>query len=222
MTANLTAQRHIVFDLDGTLIDSAPGIIAAFRAVLAAKQISPQCALNDALIGPPLAETMTRLTGVGEPHALKELIDAFKLCYDDEGIRTTHAYDGIDALLGELRKKNFGLHIATNKRLAPTQSLVTQLKWSAYFSSLNALDMVTPRLPDKAALLALMLTTQGLVANECVYVGDKHEDGIAADVNKIPFVAVAWGYGDFDQATLPAHWQIAATPSTLCTMLGIQ
>ncbi len=221
MPAYMTTQRHIIFDLDGTLIDSAPGIIAAFRAVLDAKQIVPQCALNDALIGPPLAETMTRLTGISEPHVLTELTDAFKLCYDDKGVRSTHAYEGIDALLNNLYMKQFNLHIATNKRIAPTQSLVMQLKWSAYFSSLNALDMVSPRLPDKAALLARMLPAQGLAANDCIYVGDKHEDGIAADANQIPFVAVTWGYGDFDNVTLPTHWRLAATPSDLRAMLCV-
>lgn len=218
----MRTQRHIIFDLDGTLIDSAPGIIAAFRAVLAAKQITPQCALNDALIGPPLAETLTRLSGVSEPNFLNELIDAFKLRYDDEGVRTTRAYAGIDTLLNELHAKNFILHIATNKRIAPTQFLITQLKWSAYFSSLNALDMVVPRLPDKAALLSQMLAMQGFAASDCVYVGDKHEDGIAADANQIPFIAVKWGYGDFNVATLPAHWQITPTPNDLRAMLCVQ
>lgn len=215
----MSANHAVIFDLDGTLIDSAPGIIAAFGAVLAAHQIVPCVPLNDSLIGPPLAETLTRLTGETDGARLVQLTDGFKAAYDGDGVNATMAYPGVDALLEKLVARQQRLFVATNKRIAPTRAIVERLRWSAYFSSLYALDIYQPRLADKGTLLARLLMEQNLSPATCIYIGDKHEDGHAADSNDIAFVAAHWGYGDFASSNCPSHWLHAATPAELLELL---
>lgn len=207
--------RDIIFDLDGTLVDSAPGILAAFQAVLSAYGISPRCSLDSRLIGPPLAETLAWLSGIADPVKLTPLITDFKRRYDAEGVAATPAYAGIDSLLDKLVRNQICLHIATNKRIAPTRAVVGHLGWMTHFASLHALDLYVPSLPNKTELLARVLAEHGLSPETCLYVGDKHEDGEAADRNGIPFVAAAWGYGNFTQDEVPRHWTVLARPSTL-------
>lgn len=215
----MSAHHTVIFDLDGTLVDSAPGIIAAFRAVLAAHQIAPHVPLNDSLIGPPLTETLMRLTGESDDAQLAQFIDAFKAAYDGEGVNATPAYAGIDVLLRGLATRHQKLFVATNKRIAPTRAIVERLHWSAHFSSLYALDIYKPRLADKGALLSHLLAEQNLSPASCIYIGDKHEDGHAADSNGITFVAAHWGYGDFVPTNCPTHWLHATSPAELLELL---
>lgn len=212
-------QQTIIFDLDGTLIHSAPGIIAAFGAVLNANQLTPLIPLNEGIIGPPLLETMARLTGETGNVRLTQLTDAFKAAYDVDGVRATNAYPEIDILLATLSTHRRRLFVATNKRIAPTRAIVDRLGWAPHFEGLYALDSYQPRLVDKGTLLRHLLGEQQLLGTDCIYVGDKHEDGIAADINGIPFIAAHWGYGEFALADSPPHWMHARSPASLLELL---
>lgn len=207
--------KTLIFDLDGTLIDSAPGILTCFRAVLAEHGIAPQLPLDARLIGPPLAETLVRLGGFDDASAIAPLIDSFKRYYDVDGVRATPAYPGVPGLLDGLRNFGIDLHIATNKRLAPSLSILDRLGLRQYFTSVYALDMATPRIADKASLIERQIVEQGIAGNGIAYVGDKDEDGIAAAANDLPFIAAAWGYGDFAAAPTSAGWRRAESPTAI-------
>ena len=215
----MSSTRTVIFDLDGTLVDSAPGIITAFREVLATHHIKPRVPLDNSLIGPPLAETMARLTGETNAAELAALAEAFKSAYDGTGVSTTPAYPGINELLAELQQRQMTLHVATNKRISPTLAILERLGWTKHFSSVYALDLYQPRLADKAVLLTHLLAEQALTTASCIYIGDKHEDGAAADQNGIAFVAATWGYGDFALTACAAHWQSASSPKHLLELL---
>lgn len=211
--------QHIIFDLDGTLVDSAPGILSAFSAVLCAHGIRPRCELDSRLIGPPLAESLARISGIGNATELAVLADDFKHRYDEEGVAATRAYEGVGALLKEFDRKDCVLHIATNKRIAPSRAIVERLGWQRHFASLHALDLYEPRLPDKTRLLARLLAERSLSPEVCIYVGDTPEDGRAAESNALRFVAATWGYGDFAHIEFPRGWGRATSPLALGEML---
>ncbi|MBA3023941.1 MAG: HAD family hydrolase [Gammaproteobacteria bacterium] len=207
--------RHWIFDFDGTLIDSAPAILEAFAAALAETGLSPQVALDDRLIGPPLAETLARISGSDDPALIQLLTERFKAHYDRDGVANTHAYAGVEQLLQRLSADGLVLHIATNKRFSATQAILDHLGWKHYFSTVYALDMVAPRLPGKAALLQKQLAELALPANSARYIGDKTEDGAAASANGLRFHYAAWGYGDLTTDTLPTEWHWLAQPLDL-------
>lgn len=204
---------HIIFDLDGTLIDSAPAILASFQAAFAAAGRSPVRSITSDIIGPPLNETLQLLSGTADAQVLSTLTEHFKAAYDDEGLKQTLAYPGVDAMLHALHAHGIELHIATNKRLFPTLRILELLGWRPLFKSVYALDMVTPRIRDKATMIERLLDEQHIGPHQAAYVGDRLEDGEAANANALPFFAATWGYGAIDPDALAPGWTHLATPS---------
>lgn len=210
---------HILFDLDGTLIDSAPAILASFRDAFAQTGIAPVRTIDESVIGPPLTETLQLLSGSADPALVARLAEAFKASYDSAGYKATAAYAGVGALLAELAGAGLSLSIATNKRIHPTRLILAHLGWSDFFSHVYALDLFTPRLPDKAAMIGRLMADQAIPKDQAIYIGDRSEDGESADANGLPFIAVTWGYGSLNADEMRAGWQAAAQPEALAALL---
>ena len=210
---------HILFDLDGTLIDSAPAILASFREAFASTGIAPVRSIDESVIGPPLTETLQLLSGSNDPALIGQLADAFKASYDSEGYKATAAYAGVGDLLAQLAAAGRQLSIATNKRTHPTRLILAHLGWLDYFSHVYALDLFSPRLPNKAAMIARLLADQNIPREQAIYIGDRSEDGESADANNLPFIAVTWGYGSLTASEMRPGWRAAAQPSVLGELL---
>lgn len=210
---------HILFDLDGTLIDSAPAILASFREAFARTGMTPARSIDDSVIGPPLVETLHLLSGSDDPALVAGLAEAFKASYDSEGYKATAAFAGVGELLAELAGAGLTLSIATNKRLHPTRLILKHLGWSGHFAHVYALDLFTPRLPDKAAMIARLLADQNIAREQAIYIGDRSEDGESADANGLPFIAVTWGYGSLSADEMRPGWLAAAQPEALGALL---
>lgn len=211
--------QHILFDLDGTLIDSAPAILASFRAAFAQSGIAPACAIDESIIGPPLTETLQLLAGSQDPALIARLADAFKASYDTGGYQATAAYDGVGAMLAGLAAAGRSLSIATNKRIHPTRLILDHLGWSDYFTHVYALDLFPTRLPNKAAMIGRLLADQAIPRDAAIYIGDRSEDGESADANGLPFIAVTWGYGSLEPAEMRQEWRMTRRPEQLSELL---
>jgi phosphoglycolate phosphatase len=208
----MTRKPVLIFDLDGTLIDSAPSILGSLAMALDEAGVTAKVPFASHLIGPPLQETLSILTGVDDPQVINTYVEAFKRHYDGGGYKQTEIYPGVADLLANLHSSEFTLHLATNKRLAPTRLILDYLGWGKYFQSVYALDRYQPRLPDKGALLQHLLIEQALQPAEVLYIGDKIEDGLAAEQNDMAFLGVTWGYGDFASA---GKWAVLDAPAAL-------
>ncbi len=210
---------HVLFDLDGTLIDSAPAILASYREAFAAAGRTPVMPIDAGIVGPPLLETLEMLTGSTEPALIAELAAHFKASYDTTGYRQTAAYDGVGDMLARLAAGDCRLAIATNKRLHPTRLILQHLGWAGHFDAVYALDMFEPRLPDKATMIARLMADRGIPRDIAVYVGDRSEDGESADANHLPFLAATWGYGSLDAAEMAPHWRAVTSPAALAELI---
>lgn len=186
----------VIFDLDGTLIDSAPSILACFARTLAANGIEPALPLTSDLIGPPLHETLYRLSGVDDDAQLAGMIRGFKQHYDLGGYKETVIFPGVHAMLRKLHGVGLRLHIATNKRLRPTELILAHFGWNIFFSAIYASDSRTPPFTGKDEMLSELLRDERIAPSAAVYIGDRHDDRVAAEANDLGFIAAAWGYRD--------------------------
>lgn len=210
---------HLIFDLDGTLIDSAPSILACMEKVIVDAGYTPVLPLQVGLIGPPLMSTLATITGSSDSKLLQTLAAAFKDRYDSEGLRSTTPYPGIPDTLRQLHARGMKLHLATNKRSRPTLAILAMLGWHELFLSVTCQDSVTPGYAHKTLMLEHQLAEQGIDPSGAVYIGDTREDGSAAAANGLHFIAVDWGYGSFDDWNSTSSWSRAATPAALINEL---
>lgn len=181
----------VIFDLDGTLVDSAHGILASFAAAFEAVGLQPQRALDHSIIGPPLELTLRYLACSDNPALLARLAAAFKVHYDSQGYKLTRVFPGIPDLLEELASRQ--LFIATNKRHLPTQQLLDFLDLRHHFRATVSLDTLQPAAPNKASLIHHLMDRFALTA-DTLYVGDREDDAAAAATARIPFFRATWGY----------------------------
>lgn len=194
MSAQCKPQA-VLFDFDGTLIDSARSVLAGLAHALQSAAITPKHPLDASIIGPPLAKTLAHLAGSAEPQLIARLASAFREHYDVAGYRDTEVYRGVAELLAGLHESGIQLYIVTNKRIAPTRLILAHLGWSHWFSGVYALDALEPPAPHKPALVTEVLRKHGLQHEQTWMVGDSSEDRRAAEANKLRFFAASWGYG---------------------------
>lgn len=199
-------HEHIIFDLDGTLIDSAPSILESFVYAFATLGIEPSTAITADVVGPPLMPTLTMLAGSDDPALLQQLAAKFKEHYDTDGYKKAAVYPGIQTLLDQLKQTDATLYIATNKRDNPTQKIMQYLNWAHYFKGIFALDTYSPPKASKPLMVAQILKDYQINPEQVIYIGDRYEDGLAADHNQLAFSMVTWGYADQATTALKPGW----------------
>lgn len=209
-------KPEIIFDLDGTLIDSAPGILVGFAGAFSACGLAPKHPLTADIIGPPLMETLAKVAGTSDPAVLQPLAEAFKAHYDETGYRQTLVFSGVGEMLSELAAHDFKLHIATNKRILPTRRILNHLGWEEYFLGVYALDVFDPPLKSKAQMLQEILAQRELDPQHTFYIGDRREDAAAAEANAMPFLLAVWGYDEPNVGV----WKKLNSPDHLLALLS--
>lgn len=194
----------LVFDLDGTLIDSVHGIAATTSAILqdaGRRAISVEEARG--FIGDGLGALLRRaFAATGEPREPDaELCARWEAHYTTQGEPITPLFPGIRALLDHLAAAGHPLGLCTNKPLAPTERVLARLGLD-HFSTVVAGDSLPVRKPHPEHLLA---TVRALGHHSALYVGDSPTDAATAERAQLPFICVTWGYSRVPQASLPAH-----------------
>ena len=184
----------VIFDLDGTLVDSAPGIVRTILHVLAVNEITPVRTVDHTLVGPPLEAMFEMIIEKKDRPHLNTLIDGYKCFYDLEGYKESKPFEGVDETMLFLKDMGKGMHIATNKRYTPTQSILRYLGWEKNFNSVYAVDSHGTRFANKADMLARVIQNQVLAKEAVLYVGDTKNDEEAAAANGIAYYHAFWGY----------------------------
>ena len=206
----------VIFDLDGTLIDSSDGIVASFRTDFGKFGLCPVKPFTSGLFGPPLMEMLQLLTGTQDEAVLRPLEKAFKAHYDSKGYKNTKIYPGINKLLLDLKRSGIKMYIATNKRIHPTEKILNLLEWNNFFEGIYALDTFSPPARSKAELLEKIIMRHKFKHKKIVYIGDRKEDKSSSESHGIPFIRANWGY---DPVSVPDH-KVATSPADLQIMLA--
>jgi len=186
--------QHVLFDLDGTLVDSADGVLSALRRCLGRAGLEPQVALTRALIGPPLPSMLATTSGSRDPAVLSALERDFRADYDAAGWQESPPYPGVPAALQALRRAGVELHLVTNKRMVPTLKILDANDWTGSFRTVNTLD-TSGGAGNKSDVVARLLPGIGGGRGRVALVGDSLDDARAAAGNDIDFAWASWGYG---------------------------
>ena len=220
--AQSRALTGVIFDLDGTLVDSAPDICNALNAFLAERGRpgvtlgQTQAALGDGVV--KLLERIHLLVGVQPQDAMAE-VQAFVAIYRAIKADPAQIYPGVTAVLQHLRDKGVALGVCTNKPETATLKLLEDLALQRYFGAVAGGDTFLVHKPDPGHLRGV-IERLGVDAAGCVMVGDSTNDLAAAHGMQTPCVLVDYGYGS-DVSFLPAEAVIqdmAALPGALAQL----
>ncbi len=212
-------KKHLIFDLDGTLIDSAPSILEGYAHAFKSTGTALNIPLTSDVIGPPLIESLKLLSGRDDEPLLQSLAKEFKEHYDTSGYQKTVVFDGVADILQQLQQAGYQLYIATNKRFSPTEKIIRHLQWTRFFQGIYALDYFQPALSRKSEMIGRIMQDLDLPLDECLYIGDRVEDGLAADAHRMDFILVNWGYA-VDASLKKAHWHLCTQVDDLATQIA--
>ena len=197
----LPAATVVLFDLDGTLTDSAPGIHAGFRHALATVDApAPTEEQLSMVVGPPLIDTL-RGMGLTEDAAQRALAAYFER-YDERGWAENTAFDGIESVLTRLQERGVRLGVATSKSERFAVRILNHFGLSRYFEFIGGASNDGTR-RAKSDVIAHALANLGVDPVESadggtpgvIMIGDRDHDVHGAGRFGIPTVYVEWGYG---------------------------
>ncbi|OBB59427.1 hypothetical protein A5757_13950 [Mycobacterium sp. 852013-51886_SCH5428379] len=214
-----TRPQLVLFDLDGTLTDSAQGIVASFRHALGEVGAPvPEGDLAARIVGPPMHHTLSGLLGDRADAA----IAAYRADYTSRGWSMNRTFDGIPALLEDLRAAGVRLAVATSKAEPTARRILTHFALDEFF------EVIAGASPDgtrslKADVVAHALAQLQPLPDRVVMVGDRWHDVEGAARHGIDTVVVGWGYGaaDFAEPTDVAALAHVDTVEDLREVLGV-
>lgn len=202
---------YILFDLDGTITDSKPGIVNCIKYALDCKGISCPDSVLDKMVGPPFRVSMKEFLGLEMP-MIEQLITLYRGMYEVDGWKQCRIYDGVIAMLDGLKKGGKHLAIATSKPLKFTNIMIDGLGLRKYFDFVGGASCDASK-ETKADVIELVLESLKVEdRSKVLMVGDRLYDIDGANACGVDSVGVLWGYGDEEELRSHGATYILASP----------
>jgi phosphoglycolate phosphatase len=199
---------YILFDVDGTLLDSLPGI--AFSVREACRMVGlPEPKINlRSLLGPPIRIILSQAVGTDDPALIDRLEQAFRTSYDTEGWRKTSCFDGVQDTLVMMKAGGHRLFVVSNKPRHISLKILEREGLLPLFEGIYTRDSRTPAC-TKQKMLHEFLCEYGASSADCLMVGDTMEDATAAAAAGIGFIYMTHGYGELAQTpSIPIAYKL--------------
>lgn len=196
--------RAVLFDLDGTLLDSAPDMLATANRLRDAKGLQP---MTLAQLRPHVSKGSRAMLAAAFPQldasAREAMVPLFLETYLQELGRHSVLFDDIETLLAALEADGAAWGIVTNKPEYLAREILPQLGWESRCAVLIGGDTLAEKKPHPLPL-RVAAERMGFAVGDCVYVGDDERDIVAARAAGMPSIAALWGYRqDHEQ---PTEW----------------
>ena len=218
MSAGWAEAPVVLFDLDGTLTASGPGILASVRHALAALgEPIPDPEVLAGFIGPPLLDSFIDLCGLA-PDRAHAAIAAYREYYSTKGQYENSVYSGIPELLGALADAGPTLAVATSKAEVYAESILAHFGLAEYFTVVVGSEL-DGRRTRKAEVIAEVLARLDRPVADCLMIGDRAHDVIGASAVGMACVGVLWGYGSAEELTSAGAEALVHTPADLQAVL---
>lgn len=207
-------QKIIIFDLDGTLTDSAEGVIRSAQHMQEKMGIT-KWADEDLkfIVGPPLIKTFTE-DFLMNPEDAQRALGFFRERYATIGLFENKVYEGIPEMLEELKKKGKRLAVATSKKEETAVRILKHFEIDGYFEVIGGDNREIGR-DTKAKVIDYVLKTLGAKKEDAIMVGDRKFDVEGAHLVGVPCIAVEFGYGDRGEFEACGADYMAATPKAV-------
>lgn len=211
----------VLFDLDGTIADSAPGITATLAYTFEQLGLPiPSPAEMLKWVGPPIMDSFRDLAGL-DPEESQRALEIYRTRYLATGATHAAIYPGVAGILRAIAAAGIPLSLATSKPETPARLILERFGVADCFDELTGAsdDEVRSAKADVVAEALRRLAADGFDVSTPVMVGDRHHDIDGAAAHDVPTVFVAWGYGSPDEAA--GAVATVARPEELRPLLGL-
>lgn len=187
--------KNIIFDLDGTLVDTAPDIINCLKQAFAEVLKQNDIKISEKIIGPPVSEMIKKTKPDLNDQEVEALTNEFRVCYDNSVFPDTYLYEGVRKLLNVLQDEGCRIFLVTNKPMLPTRKIIKKLKIDL-FDKVVTSDILPKKKLSKSEMIEFLVDNCCLNPAKSIIVGDTQEDVFAARENSIASVVLLSGYGN--------------------------
>jgi phosphoglycolate phosphatase len=209
----------ILFDLDGTIVDSAPGITATLAYTFETLGLPiPTPSELMKYVGPPLLDSFRDYAHF-TPEQSAEALVIYREKYLNVGAYDATQFPGVGLVLKAIHESALPMSLATSKPELPATLILEHFNLANYFDIITGAseDEVRSAKSDVVAEALLRLKAMGADISRPVLVGDREHDVLGAAANDVPTIFVEWGYGSVaEQAGAVA---VVSTPEELKTLL---
>jgi len=196
--------NSLVYDLDGTLVNSSPGIANSLEIAFAAVgRKLPSVNIRN-VIGPPINIIARMIDPSLNDDEVRVIEREYRADYDVNGWRATVAFKGVLGGLQRQRNAGMRLFVVTNKPRIPTEHILINLGMDRFFEGVLTRDMRFPKYASKVEMLAELMMRYQFEPLSALMIGDTREDQEAAQANGIRFIYMTYGYGCVPEAILRA------------------
>jgi phosphoglycolate phosphatase len=207
------------FDLDGTLIDSEPGIVRGItHSLQQLGQTSPAPEQLREWIGPPLRDSFHAYFN-GDTALVAQALALYRERYDSIGWTEHSVFDGIPELIASLHSAGHRMAVVTSKNERAARRIIEHVSFGRYFENvIGTSDDGSRRF--KADLIAEALRRLDLQSAQCVMVGDRRMDVEGANHHRMRSIGVLWGFGDEAELRRAGAGALAGSPQQLLPLLA--
>lgn len=209
---------YILFDLDGTLTDSKPGIVKCIAYALEKENIPYTQSILDKMVGPPFRVSMKEYFGLDMP-MIEKLIEIYRGVYEVSGYKNCKVFDGVREMLQTLQDAGKTLAVATSKPIKFTNLIMRDFDLGKYFDFVGGASSDASKEAKRDVVRMVLDNLKVEDKSKVLMVGDRLYDIEGAHLEGIDCAAVLYGYGNREELERYNAEYILETPKDVVNLV---